>query len=212
MILAREGKTAASGKEARAFLAETARAVKVMKASWLKVAIHLRRIRAEELWRHAEPACASFEEYVYGTLQIQRAVARRMLDAVGYTELRRPELLSEFERGNADLLVPSYDVLNQLRRAEASFSGREGDLRDLESRVFEDGVGRATLQREIDAKLGHGDAPAGGPGARGGAEATTLESVVEELKAIEKKLLELKAPKEARRLLFALVELLDRRP
>ena len=173
--------------------------MKVMKASWLQVAKNLQRIREHQLWRFARPPCENFEGYVYGVLQIPPGVSRRMLAAVSYTELRRPQLLDDYEAGKTDVHVPSYDVVNQLRRAEKSFEGQEESFRELESRVFDEGVGRVALKRDIEERLGE---EANEPAAR----APDMRHVLDQLATIDGILQELKTSKESRQLLARLVE------
>ena len=148
----------------RAFLADTARAVKAMKASWLRVALNLKRIRDDEFWRYATPSCENFEDYAFGVLKLNKYVARRMLKAMDYTARKRPDMVHDvserLERGE-EVVVPSYQVVNNLRLAEEKFEGREGEFRDLESKVFEEGIGRVTFKREVDNMLAAGDE---GPG------------------------------------------------
>ena len=87
----------------RGFLADTASAVKAMKASWLRVALNLKRIRDEELWNYATPACENFEDYAFGVLKLNKYVARRMLKAMDYTSSKRPDMVDDvsgkLERG-----------------------------------------------------------------------------------------------------------------
>jgi hypothetical protein len=192
--------------EALKLLADTAQAVRVMKASWLRVALNLRRIRAEELWRLTTPPCASFEDYAFGVLKLNRAVARRMLQAIDYTEERRPHLIDDYIRRGDEVEVPSYDVIHQLRRVEESFRDREDDFEALESMVFDEGVGRVALKREIDSRIGA--MATGGPSETGAAD--SLAAVLEDLKAIEKRLLALKPSKELRKQVFDLVEALEK--
>ena len=101
----------------RGFLADTASAVKAMKASWLRVALNLKRIRDEELWNYATPACENFEDYAFGVLKLNKYVARRMLKAMDYTSSKRPDMVDDvsgkLERGE-EVVVPSYQVVNNL--------------------------------------------------------------------------------------------------
>jgi hypothetical protein len=189
----------ATQRDALVLLDDTARAVKVMKASWLKVATNLQRIREHQLWRFAQPSCEHFEGYVYGVLQIPSGVARRMLAAVSYTELRRPQLLNDYAEGKTDVHVPSYDVVNQLRSAEKSFAGQEESFRELESRVFDEGVGRVALKRAIEERLGDEAKPPE-------AEAPDLGRVLDQLARIDTHLQKLKISKESRQILARLVE------
>jgi hypothetical protein len=203
-----------SRAEATEILRDTARAVRVMKASWLRVAINLREIRRHDLWRQHEPRCESYDEYVYGVLRLNKYVARRMLQAMEYTEERRPEFL-ERVRGteeSADLEVPSYDVVHQLRRARSAFDDREEEFEDLERRVFDDGVGRVVLKREIEEKLSGADEPAPSAAAdlAGEAAPDTLAAVIGDLMGIEERLLALGVAKETRKLAFALIEALQK--
>lgn len=153
---ARAGQEPINEPAARGFLADTARAVKEMKASWLRVALNLRRIRDDELWRYATPHCENFEDYAFGVLKLNKYVARRMLKAMDYTANKRPEMAQDLtdrlDRGE-EVVVPSYQVVNNLRLAEEKFKGREDEFQDLESRVFDDGVGRVTFKREVDTML-----------------------------------------------------------
>ncbi len=140
----------------RGFLADTASAVKAMKASWLRVALNLKRIRDEELWSYAIPACENFEDYAFGVLKLNKYVARRMLKAMDYTSSKRPDMVDDvsgkLERGE-EVVVPSYQVVNNLRLAEEKFEGREEEFQALESKVFDEGIGRVTFKREVDGML-----------------------------------------------------------
>lgn len=140
----------------RGFLADTASAVKAMKASWLRVALNLKRIRDEELWNYATPACENFEDYAFGVLKLNKYVARRMLKAMDYTSSKRPDMVDDvsgkLERGE-EVVVPSYQVVNNLRLAEEKFEGREEEFQALESKVFDEGIGRVTFKREVDGML-----------------------------------------------------------
>ena len=195
--------------EAAKILADTAHAVKVMKASWLHIAINLKRIRQHRLWRFAQPSCQSYDEYVLDVLKLNKYVANRMLRAMDYTEEHRPDVIRDFERGDDKVEVPSFDVVNQLRRVECAFEDREDVLKELESRVFDDGVGRVVLKREIKEKLGdegaenkEQESPSGAP--------VTVQDVVQQLMGIEKQLRELKVSREVQKLAFQLVEALQK--
>lgn len=201
MMLPQKTADRPSQDAALTLLDETARAVKVMKASWLKVARNLQRIREHQLWRFARPSCENFEGYVYGVLQVPPGVARRMLAAVGYTELRRPQLLKDYEAGKTDVHVPSYDVVNQLRRAEKSFVGQEESFQELESSVFDDGVGRVALKRAIEERLTE-------EVKEPEAEAPDLRRVLDQLLAIEIELKKLNTSKESREILARLLKIL----
>jgi hypothetical protein len=187
--------------------------VKVMKASWLHVALNLKRIRQHELWRLAEPSCGSYDDYVLGVLRLNKYVAARMLRAVTYTEERRPELVRDFRERPDDVQVPSYETVDRLRRIQNRFEEREGDFRELESRVFDEGIGRVALKRAIDEKLAgsrsNGDddraeAQAAAAGAR-----ESLDAIVADLRAIQGKLRRLQVSGDARRLIAQLIEALE---
>jgi hypothetical protein len=199
-----------SRPEALAILADTAHAVKVMKASWLRVALNLRRIRRHELWRLARPKCENYEDYVLGVLKLNKYVAARMLRAVDYTEERRPDVIERFYERGDEVEVPSFEAVDQLRRAAPAFSDQDDDLRHLEAQVFDEGVGRIHLRREINERLGRaeGGAEKGQNGEAAGAPQTVAE-IVEVLKGLERQLLKLQVSKEARRLMFQLVEALE---
>ncbi len=199
---------APSQAQAQQILQDTAQAVKVMKASWLKVAMNLKKIREHELWKYHNPPANNYEDYVFGVLKLNKYVANRMLQAMDYTQDRRPQLLENFSSGEQDIEVPSFEVVNQLRRAERSFEGHEEKLKELESKVFEEGVGRVVLKREIDEKLAEihpdqeekvEDKPK-----------ATFKKVIRDLMHLEAALIELKVSKEARKLAFQLVELLQK--
>lgn len=200
---------APSRDQARRILQDTARAVKVMKASWLQVALNLKQIRTHELWRHHEPPAQNYEDYVFGVLKLNKYVANRMLQAMDYTAERRPQLLENFREEGPDLEIPSFEVVNQLRRAERNFEGHEDVMRDLESRVFDEGVGRVVLKREIDQKLAEIH-PDDAQAAEESTAPATYKRVIADLMSIESALIELKASKEARRLAFQLVEVLQK--
>ncbi len=201
--------SAPSKAEAEQILNETAHAVKVMKASWLRVALNLKKIRAHELWRLVKPSCASFEDYAFGVLKLNRAVAMRMLQAMDYTEERRPQLIQEYLDRGDEVDVPPYDVVNQLRRAEETFEGRDGDIEDLQSMVFDEGAGRVTLQREIQTRLG--DETSGAKSSKEPeAGPDSIQKVIQELLALEGRLRQLKVSKKALKATFELIEMLQK--
>jgi len=200
----------------RGFLADTARAVKAMKASWLRVALNLKRIRDEELWSYAIPACENFEDYAFGVLKLNKYVARRMLKAMDYTSSKRPDMVHDvsdrLERGE-EVVVPSYQVVNNLRLAEEKFEGREEEFQTLESKVFDEGIGRVTFKREMDGML---TPQADGPGImetpvdRVQPEgAPDLDRLIERLKDIQQDLGRLGVSSESSALLSRLLDSLE---
>jgi len=208
-------KTTLDEREIQALLAETARQVKVMKASWLRVATNLKTVRDQELWRFVTPTCENFEDYVFGVLALNRAVVRRMLQAMDYTAERRPEFLSEFKDRGEEMDVPSYDTVNQLRRVEGDFEGREGEFQDLERKVFDEGVGRQRLKKEIDAMLGEAEPAestdsATPPEARASEGPVTIDDIIDRLKDIERDLIKLEVSPEVKKMVFKLVETLEK--
>lgn len=200
----------------RGFLADTARAVKAMKASWMRVALNLIRIRDEELWRYATPSCENFEDYAFGVLKLNKYVARGMLKAMDYTARKRPEMVHEvanrLDRGE-EVVVPSYQVVNNLRLAEDKFVGREDEFQDLESRVFDEGIGRVTFKREVDNRLSPRDEGSGtmeAPVDRIQPEGPPdLDRLIERLKDIQEDLGRLGVSSESAQLLSRLLDSLD---
>ena len=210
------GREQVSEPAARGLLADTARAVKAMKASWLRVAINLRKIRDEELWRYATPDCENFEDYAFGVLKLNKYVARRMLKAMDYTATKRPDMVHDvsdrLERGE-EVVVPSYQVVNNLRLAEEKFEGREDEFEDLEARVFDEGIGRVTFKREVDTMLG---SPGEGPGAMElpvdrvqSEQLPDLGGLIERLKGIQRELGRLSLEGDSETLLLQLIESLE---
>ena len=200
----------------RGFLADTAQAVKAMKASWLRVALNLKRIRDEELWSYATPACENFEDYAFGVLKLNKYVARRMLKAMDYTSSKRPDMVHEvsdrLDRGE-EVVVPSYQVVNNLRLAEEKFEGREEEFQELESKVFEEGIGRVTFKREMDGML---TPRAEGPGIMEPSVdrvqpegAPDLGRLLERLKEIQKDLGRLGISRESEELFSQLLDSLE---
>jgi hypothetical protein len=195
--------------EAAKILADTAHAVKVMKASWLHIALNLKRIRQHRLWRFSRPSAESYDEYVLDVLKLNKYVANRMLAAMDYTEERRPDVIRDFEKGDDKVEVPSFDVVNQLRRVESSFEDREDELKELESRVYDDGVGRVVLKREINEKLSNQRSENKEEEAAPQAP-KSVQDVVQQLMVIEKQLRDLKVSREVQKLTFQLVEALQK--
>jgi hypothetical protein len=210
------GQERVSEPAARGLLADTARAVKAMKASWLRVAINLRKIRDDELWRYATPACENFEDYAFGVLKLNKYVARRMLKAMDYTAAKRPDMAQDvsarLDRGE-EVVVPSYQVVNNLRLAEEKFRGREEEFEDLEARVFDEGIGRVTFKREVDTRLG---SPGDGTGTMElpvdrvqPEQLPDLGGLIERLKGIQRELGRLSLEGAAETLLAQLIESLE---
>lgn len=202
--------TAPTQTEAAKILADTAHAVKVMKASWLHVALNLKRIRQHRLWRFSQPSCESYEQYVLDVLKLNKYVANRMLNAMDYTEDRRPDLLRKVEKGDDQVDIPSFDVVDQLRRVESAFTDREDELKELESRVFDDGVGRVVLKREIDEKLEDDRTEKKDQDSVGDVGESSLKDVIDQLMAIEQQLLDFKVSRDVQKLAFRLVEALQK--
>ena len=140
----------------------------------------------------------------------------RMLKAMDYTTAKRPEMVDEvsdrLERGE-EVVVPSYQVVNNLRLAEEKFEGREEEFQELESKVFEDGIGRVTFKREMDGML---TPRADGPGImetqvdRVQPEGTPeLGRLIERLKDIQKDLGRLGVSRESGELFSQLLDSLE---
>ena len=210
MITARtEEHTPLTRSETVKILADTAHAVKVMKASWLHVALNLQKIRQHRLWEQTNPPCRSYEEYTDQVLKLNKYVAHRMLLAMEYTEEHRPQVIRDFQKRGDEADVPSYEVVNQLRRVEESFKDRKGDMDDLHSLVYDGGAGRVVLKREIDTRLGKMETREKNDKSDEKKAPATLQEVIQELMNLEKRLGELKVSKDARKLAFQLIETLQ---
>ncbi|MCR4318361.1 MAG: hypothetical protein NUW37_18620 [Planctomycetes bacterium] len=196
-----------SPTEAKFILDDTMRAVKAMKASWLHVAINLKKIRNDELWRFAKPQVVSYDSYVLDVLKLNKYVAARMLRAMEYSEEKRPGFVEDFE-SNPGRDVPSFDVVDQLRRVEDRFVDRPSDFGDLEKSVFDEGVGRTILKRRIEEKLtpavsSYEEEP------EEKEEPDSPEKVLSDLKVIERRMFKLKEiPEEAREKMYELVSII----
>ncbi|MEE3230861.1 MAG: hypothetical protein VX272_07460, partial [Planctomycetota bacterium] len=112
-----------------------------------------------------------------------------------------------------EVVVPSYQVVNNLRLAEEKFKGREEEFDDLESRVFDEGIGRVTFKREVDNMLGDRDDRPGAmelPVDRVQPESRPeLGNLIERLKVIQRELGRLALSGESEGLLARLLESLE---
>jgi len=139
-----------------------------------------------------------------------------MLKAMDYTSSKRPDMVHDvsdrLERGE-EVVVPSYQVVNNLRLAEEKFEGREEEFQTLESKVFDEGIGRVTFKREMDGML---TPQADGPGImetpvdRVQPEgAPDLDRLIERLKDIQQDLGRLGVSSESSALLSRLLDSLE---
>ncbi|MET0592949.1 MAG: hypothetical protein ABW133_09635, partial [Polyangiaceae bacterium] len=124
--------------------AEILRRTRVFKASWIELAEALTESRRRGDFRRW--GYDSFEDYTKRELFLKQETVDKLTGSFLFLKKRAPEVL---ERDGLSRQIPSYQVVDFLRRAETESDAPESTVEQIRKRVFEDGAGLPSVVREF---------------------------------------------------------------
>ena len=136
-----EAERAHEGDPARADLLRRARQ---FKASWIELAEALTETRRRgdfKRWGYD-----SFEDYTRRELFLKQETVDKLTGSFLFLKKRAPEVLT---RDGLSQTIPSYQVVDFLRRAETESEAPESTVAEIRKRVFEEGAGLPSVTREF---------------------------------------------------------------
>lgn len=120
------------------------RRTRQFKASWIELAEALTESRRRgdfKRWGYD-----SFEDYTRRELFLKQETVDKLTGSFLFLKKRAPEVL---ERDGLSRQIPSYQVVDFLRRAETESDAPEATVEQIRKRVFEDGAGLPSVVREF---------------------------------------------------------------
>lgn len=118
------------------------------KASWVELGRLLSDVKRESLWR--EWGYASFDAYCAKELFIRKQTAEKLTASFGFMERHEPALVRE----RAPSVLPSFEVIEVLSRAEAAGRLPEGGWREMREDILERPPTPAALNRQLTERYG----------------------------------------------------------
>jgi hypothetical protein len=124
--------------------ADMLRRTRQFKASWIELAEALTESRRRgDFRRWGYP---SFEDYTRSELFLRQETVDKLTGSFMFLKKRAPEVL---ERDGLSRSIPSYQVVDFLRRAETESDAPESTVEQIRKRVLEDGAGLPSVAREF---------------------------------------------------------------
>ena len=120
------------------------RRTRQFKASWIELAEALTESRRRNDFRRW--GYDSFEDYTRRELFLKQETVDKLTGSFLFLKKRAPEVL---ERDGLQRSIPSYQVVDFLRRAETESDAPESTVEQIRKRVFEDGAGLPSVVREF---------------------------------------------------------------
>jgi hypothetical protein len=124
--------------------AEMLRRTRQFKSSWIDLAEALTESRRRGDFRRW--GYDSFEDYTRKELLLKQETVDKLTGSFLFLKKRAPEVLS---RDGLQRTIPSYQVVDFLRRAETESEAPESTVEQLRKRVLEDGAGLPSVVREF---------------------------------------------------------------
>jgi hypothetical protein len=124
--------------------AEMLRRTRQFKSSWIDLAEALTESRRRNDFRRW--GYDSFEDYTRRELLLKQETVDKLTGSFLFLKKRAPEVLS---RDGLQRTIPSYQVVDFLRRAETESEAPESTVEQLRKRVLEDGAGLPSVVREF---------------------------------------------------------------
>jgi hypothetical protein len=124
--------------------ADLLRRTRQFKASWIELAEALTESRRRNDFRRW--GYDSFEDYTRRELFLKQETVDKLTGSFLFLKKRAPEVL---ERDGLQRSIPSYQVVDFLRRAETESDAPESTVEQIRKRVFEDGAGLPSVVREF---------------------------------------------------------------
>jgi hypothetical protein len=123
---------------------EMLRRTRQFKSSWIDLAEALTESRRRNDFRRW--GYDSFEDYTRRELLLKQETVDKLTGSFLFLKKRAPEVLS---RDGLQHTIPSYQVVDFLRRAETESEAPESTVEQLRKRVLEDGAGLPSVVREF---------------------------------------------------------------
>ena len=124
--------------------AELLRRTRQFKASWIELAEALTESRRRGDFRRW--GYDSFEDYTKKELCLKQETVDKLTGSFLFLKKRAPEVLT---RDGLSRTIPSYQVVDFLRRAETESDAPESTVEQIRKRVLEDGAGLSSVVREF---------------------------------------------------------------
>jgi hypothetical protein len=120
------------------------RRTRQFKASWIELAEALTESRRRGDFRRW--GYDSFEDYTRRELFLRQETVDKLTGSFLFLKKRAPEVLT---RDGLSRTIPSYQVVDFLRRAETESDAPESTVEQIRKRVLEEGAGLPSVAREF---------------------------------------------------------------
>lgn len=124
--------------------ADLLRRTRRFKASWIELAEALTESRRRGDFRRW--GYESFEDYTRRELFLRQETVDKLTGSFLFLKKRAPEVLA---RDGLSHTIPSYQVVDFLRRAETESDAPESTVEQIRKRVIEEGAGLPSVVREF---------------------------------------------------------------
>jgi len=124
--------------------ADLLRRTRRFKASWIELAEALTESRRRGDFRRW--GYESFEDYTRRELYLRQETVDKLTGSFLFLKKRAPEVLA---RDGLSRSIPSYQVVDFLRRAETESDAPESTVEQIRKRVLEEGAGLPSVVREF---------------------------------------------------------------
>jgi len=124
--------------------ADLLRRTRQFKASWIELAEALTESRRRGDFRRW--GYESFEDYTRRELYLRQETVDKLTGSFLFLKKRAPEVLA---RDGLSRTIPSYQVVDFLRRAETESDAPESTVEQIRKRVLEEGAGLPSVVREF---------------------------------------------------------------
>ena len=124
--------------------ADLLRRTRRFKASWIELAEALTESRRRGDFRRW--GYESFEDYTRRELYLRQETVDKLTGSFLFLKKRAPEVLA---RDGLSRTIPSYQVVDFLRRAETESDAPESTVEQIRKRVLEEGAGLPSVVREF---------------------------------------------------------------
>jgi hypothetical protein len=124
--------------------ADLLRRTRLFKASWIELAEALTESRRRGDFKRW--GFASFEDYTRRELYLRQETVDKLTGSFLFLKKRAPDVLA---RDGLSRTIPSYQVVDFLRRAETESDAPESTVEQIRKRVLEDGAGLPSVVREF---------------------------------------------------------------
>lgn len=122
--------------------AEVIARVRRFKAGWYELAEALTEMRRSE--RFKQWGYAHFDDYCKRELHLRKETVDKLTGSFVFLRAKAPHVL---ERDGRDAPIPSYQAVDFLRRAEEESEAPEDTVRELRTRVLDEGASLPKISR-----------------------------------------------------------------